>query len=80
VGVLAAGQGELERRVDALQGLVETDHGDDAVEVLAQDVVDAIADRTQQEKAGGGDGRQQANGGGEGQEHALAEGHVGVRG
>ena len=43
-----SGQCELERRVDAFQGLVEIAHVDHAVVVLAQNLVDAVAEAVNQ--------------------------------
>ncbi len=73
----AAGQGELERRVDAFQGLVEVAHEDHAVVVLVQDLVDLLAEVIDQECPCRPQRDQQDEEGNHGHEDAAAEGHNG---
>jgi hypothetical protein len=74
LGVGAAGQGELERRVDALQGLVQADHGHDAGVILTQDQVDAAPQAVQQDQGGAAQQGQQGQQRGQRQQQAIAQG------
>ena len=73
--LLAAGQGELEGGVDALQGLVEIAHEDHAVVILAEDLVDLMAEVVDQNDARSPQRDQQGEQGQHGNQDSLAQGH-----